>query len=323
MRSLLVAVTLLALGACEDRPQIYLDMSPEPDLDATQDIVGPPGPDITVGPAVTLTLATYNVRDFFDATDDPAHQDELPAAAEVDAKVKKLGAALRELKADVLALQEVENIAMLQRLNTEVSTLGYKEARLVPGNDMRGINVALLSRYPVVLQISHKNDTFLSPDGGTTKYGFSRDCLEMTIEPSQGRRLILLINHFAADDGSADAETRRHAQAARVRQIVDAALKNNPAANLAVVGDLNDQPGTKTLTLITGGTPALYDATSTIASADRWTHIYSGKKEQLDYVLLAPGLKDDLVSGSPAIPHTTTFKDASDHYPISAKFTLK
>jgi endonuclease/exonuclease/phosphatase family metal-dependent hydrolase len=241
----------------------------------------------------------------------------------VDAKVKKLGAALRELKADVLALQEVENVGMLQRLNTEVSTLGYKEARLVPGNDIRGINVALLSRYPVVLQISHKYDTFLGVAGGTTKYGFSRDCLEVTIEPSQGRRLMLLINHLAADDGSADAEARRQAQAARVRQIADQALKSNPSANLAVVGDLNDQPGSKTLQLLVNGTPPLHDAASTIAAADRWTHIYSGKKEQLDYLLLTPGLKDDLVSGSPTIPHTQTFKDASDHYPVSARFTLK
>jgi endonuclease/exonuclease/phosphatase family metal-dependent hydrolase len=213
---------------------------------------------------------------------------------------------------------------MLQRLNSEeLSGLGYKEARLVPGNDVRGINLALLSRYPVVLQISHKNETFLGVDGGTIKYGFSRDCLEVTIEPSQGRRLVLLINHLAADDGSADALARRQAQAARVRQIVDAALKGNPSANLAVLGDLNDQPGTKTLQLLVNGTPALYDATSTIAAADRWTHLYSGKKEQLDHMLLAPGLKDDLVSGSPTIPHTQTFKDVSDHYPVSAKFSLK
>lgn len=328
MHSFRLAVSLLTLlAACEERPQIYLDLTPAPDggsdLDPNQDH-GPPRPDITVGPPVTLTLATYNVHDFFDSTDDPAHQDDVPAATVVDAKVKALGAALRDLKADVVALQEVENLALLQRLNSEqLSTLGYKELRLVSGNDIRGINVAILSRYPIIFLISHLKDTFPGVDGDTTKYGFSRDCLEATLEPSQGRRLLLLINHLAAIDGSADANNRRYAQAARVRQIADAALKNNPSVNLAVLGDLNDLPGSKTLQLLINGSPQLHDTTSTIPAADRWTHTYSSKKEQLDHLLLAPGLKDDLIAGSPTIPHTQTFKDASDHYPISARFTLK
>ena len=52
--------------------------------------------------------------------------------------------------ADIIALQEVENVAILERLRTEyLADLGYLPAILVEGTDTRGIDVAFLSRLPL------------------------------------------------------------------------------------------------------------------------------------------------------------------------------
>jgi endonuclease/exonuclease/phosphatase family metal-dependent hydrolase len=277
--------------------------------------------DITVGPPVQLSLATFNVKDFFDTDNDPKHKDELPSSSAVVAKIKKLGLALRKLKADVLALQEVENLPLLNKLNSqELGSLGYKHVRLIEGNDIRGIDVALLSRFEVTSAKSHKWDTFYGIDGSTQKYGFSRDCLEATVEPSPGRKLYLLVNHLRASTSPyQESLDRRQAQAKRVREIADEILKKRPSANLAVLGDLNDKPGTKTLSLIQQGPPTLFDLVTLLPQSQRNTF----KTTQLDYILVSPGLKDDYTSGSVSIDHTTVMQDVSDHYPVKASFTLQ
>jgi endonuclease/exonuclease/phosphatase family metal-dependent hydrolase len=322
-------INVLASGACSTEGSLS-----NADLDqgvGAADLVpedhGPkPTTDITLGPPVQLSIATFNVRNFFDEADDPQHLDTVDTLDEVAAKVAAIGKGLRRLDADVVALQEVENKQLLERLNQEeLQSLNYQYVRLVEGNDVRGIDVALLSRFPVKRLISHAQETFKGVDGDNTKYGFSRDCLEVALEPSQGRELILLINHLRATEWSERSESiaRRQAQAQRVREIVDGILKYSPQANLAVIGDLNDTPGSKTLDLIIKGTPALIDPALNVPAAERYTTKYDGKKEQLDHILLAPGLASDLGTGSVTIDHGSEFSATSDHFPVKASFTLE
>lgn len=52
---------------------------------------------------------------------------------------------------DIIAFQEIENVAVLNRLRTQfLPQAGYAEPVLVEGNDLRGIDVAFLTRLPVV-----------------------------------------------------------------------------------------------------------------------------------------------------------------------------
>jgi endonuclease/exonuclease/phosphatase family metal-dependent hydrolase len=330
MRSSLFVLLLVAAAACSGDDNGFVDHDSAPPLDVAPQVDAAADLflqlDSTVGPPVTLTVATFNVENFFDELDDPDHLDDVYSAADVAAKITALGKALRQLKADVLALQEVENKPLLQQLNTqELATLGYAHVHLFEGNDVRGIDLALLSRYPVPKAISHVNDHFKGVDGDDTTYGFSRDCLEATIEPSPGRRLILLVNHLAATNWQNRAESiaRREAQANRVREIVDQNLVAYPGANLAVVGDLNDTPDSKTIQLIRDGNPALVDLLTLVPAAERYTTDFSGTKEQFDYILVSPGLMTDLVQGSVLADHAAVFKDVSDHYPVIARFTLQ
>jgi endonuclease/exonuclease/phosphatase family metal-dependent hydrolase len=331
MRILLFVVPLLAACSDDGAGPSVKDSQPPPADHTSTDQAAIDGPasdrhiqwDITVAPPVTISVATWNVKNFFDEHDDPAHKDDVPTAAQVKAKIKELGAALRQLKADVLALQEVENKPLLDRLvSEELSSLQYKHVRLLEGNDVRGIDVALLSRYPVPKAIGHAKDIFKGVAPDTNNYGFSRDCLEATIEPAAGRRLILLINHLRATDGTDYAESvaRREAQAQRVREIADATLKAQPDANLAVVGDLNDTPDSKTIQLLRDGSPKLHDLLTLVPASQRYTH---AKKSQLDYILAAPGLSADLIQGSVTADHASVFGNTSDHFPVFARFKLE
>lgn len=322
--------------ACSDTGSFPAEAGPDGGGNQAQDFAaeagpldpdqGNPTPDIAVGPPVTLSVATFNVQNFFDEADDPTKSDTIFSKEEVAAKISQLGKAIRKLGVDVLVLQEVENKALLDRLNAEeLSSLNYAHVRLVEGNDVRGIDVALLSRYPVPRAISHTWDRFQAPEGGTQNYGFSRDCLEATIEAAPGRELLLLVNHLRATQWNEVEEslTRRHAQAKRVREIADQLLLGHPDRNLAVIGDLNDLPESETLKLIVDGSPKFVDITLTVPEQHRYTSVYKGEKQQIDHFLVSPGLQADLIEGSVWFDHSSEFSDTSDHSPIQAKFRLE
>lgn len=279
--------------------------------------------DIVLGDPVELSIATFNVENLFDSEDDPLHDDTVVSATALSAKIKEVGKALRRLDGDILALQEVETLDLLERLNTQELNSRYVDIAFIVGNDIRGANVALLSRYPIIDIKSHVQETFKGVDDPQNTYGFSRDCLEVTVEPSAGRTLKLLVNHFRAKVGGDSGEQQRYAQAKRVREIANAILSKNADANVAIVGDLNDTPSSRTLQILHAGTPELYDVLDAVPQAQRYTTIFSGDKEQIDYILVSPGLKGDLISGSATIDHDDIYSDTSDHFPVKARFIVR
>ena len=307
-------VLILVVAACSDDTTSATDGGlPSPDGPNSQ-------LDVTIAPPVTFTLATWNVKNFFDEKDDPGLSDTVLTLAEVQAKMKKLGSAIRALNADVLVLQEVEKLDLLQRLNKgQLGNMGYKEVWLSEGNDLRGIDVAMLSKFKVLQYISNAKDTFPGVQDPNKNYGFSRDCVMAKLELGAGRELRLLINHLRAGGGFTDLR-RREAQAQRVRVLADMVLKGDPLANLAVIGDLNDDANSDTLKLIRDKSPALFATTSLLPASGRKTF---RKSQQLDYILVAPGLKADLDQTSVTVPYDNLFSSTSDHYPIRVKFTLK
>lgn len=141
-------------------------------------------------PTVTsppITIMTFNVENLFDNIDDPDKDDKdfLPIAeknttahraacarveveswrnrcatidwsdAIVEAKLAAVAATILQVNEghgpDVLALQEIENIGILERLrNGYLGEAGYLPGILVEGADARGIDVAFLTRLPLV-----------------------------------------------------------------------------------------------------------------------------------------------------------------------------
>ena len=134
----------------------------------------------------TVTVMTFNVENLFDNIDDPEKDDKayLPLAAKqsaahkracneievnrwrdecldldwnddiLDHKMTVIAATILQVNdgrgADIIALQEIENLAVLEQLRTGyLPNAGYLPAILVEGTDARGIDVAFLSRLPI------------------------------------------------------------------------------------------------------------------------------------------------------------------------------
>jgi len=136
--------------------------------------------------ARSVTIMTFNVENLFDNVDDPGKADgdylpiELKQTAQHRATCGRLrfkswqqrclnidwndDIVARKLQAvaetilqvnnghgpDIVALQEVENIGILERLRNEyLHDAGYLPGILLEGRDSRGIDVAFLSRLPL------------------------------------------------------------------------------------------------------------------------------------------------------------------------------
>lgn len=284
----------------------------------------------------TVSLATWNVRNLFDDQDEPGKVDDPTDTATMNAKLDAVTTALLALDADVVALQEVENRtvldALVKRINdrhgSQNTAKKYVDSKIIDGNDPRGIDVAVLSRYKVDPYTPHLWDKFKGVGSDQNEYRFSRDCPEAHIKLPNGRILVVLVNHLKATTSNPyDDEQRRKAQARRVREILDALLAKDAGADVAVVGDLNDVPGSATLGQILSPAPQVTDVTTAVSAADRYTTKFKDsatkKYKQFDYILAAPGLAADLSPGSVEIHHHAVFGGTSDHYPVKAVFKVR
>lgn len=281
MRPLLVAV--LALAACE--PSLSQPRhGSRPGRGAAQ-----------------VRVATWNVHDLFDEVDHlvpPGDLDLVLTPAEVETKLAAVAAVLVRLDADLILLEEVENVDILERLAREA---GYPSARLVEGNDPRGIDVAVLSRLPLVAYASHLHDR--APDG---RLLWPRDCVEAHADVG-GRRVVVVGSHFSSalsDDG-----TRRTWQAARMREIAEAVAAEDPDALVLAGGDLNDDPASAALAPLLGD-GAWIDAAP--AGAATWPA--TSPTERLDYLLVRAGSAEAVTAAW--IDAGADVARASDHRPV-------
>lgn len=98
---------------------------------------------------------------------------------------------------DIVVLQEVENVGILERLRNEhLADAGYNEAILVEGDDLRGVDLAFLTRLPVAAPPTLKRADF--GDATEERVADTRDILEATFELPDGSLLTGYAVHFPA-----------------------------------------------------------------------------------------------------------------------------
>ncbi|BDG08234.1 endonuclease/exonuclease/phosphatase family protein [Anaeromyxobacter paludicola] len=257
-----------------------------------------------------LRLVTWNVHDLFDESDDPLTQDPVPRPDTVARKLARVGAVLARLDADVIVLQEVESLALLERLarGPPLAALGYVHLHLTEGRDPRGIDVAVLSRRPLARCVSH-----LADRDAAGAHLFSRDLSEVHLAVA-GRPVVLLAAHLASKREPQDA--LRAAQAARADAIARDLLSGLPGALVVVAGDLNDLPGSAPLRPLLAD-PLLADLGALVAPADAYTYTPPAYRGRLDYLVASANALDWLarveVAGGDDV------EAASDHRPVLAE----
>lgn len=203
----------------------------------------------------------------------------------------------KDTEADIIALQEVENLDTLKNFCTEYNlSKTYPYKLLIDGNDPRLIDVAVLSKYPFERILTHQY-----VKDSQNKKVFSRDCLELEFM-IEGKSFMLFINHLKSmfdltnpKDGRANTASRRKLQVDALLQIVEERLKKkvNTAA-FAIVGDFNDYPSTDSSLKKLFDTSWLTNVVDRLPKEEKWTHFWDNNKlpeeeryKQLDYLWIS------------------------------------
>ena len=220
--------------------------------------------------------------------------------------------ALAATRADVCAVQEVENLVTLTTFHNKY--LSRWTDRVLPhhvlceGNDRRGIDVGLLSRLEIVRTVSHAQASFASlgikPPKGVhaNERVFRRDCLEVDIL-KDGAVLTLFVCHFKSMHGGREKSRKiRDGEARGVRAIIQSRFANPAQENWVILGDLNDYLEIDGTADSAHGLGALLDNGFAYDMAllclkvpkERWSHYYPVLKQYsaLDHILLSPRLVD-------------------------------
>jgi endonuclease/exonuclease/phosphatase family metal-dependent hydrolase len=229
-----------------------------------------------------------------DGRDDWIGWVELRKAAVNEIAMMNTGRVIRDVNADVLAVVEAEDRIALSHFSEQVlASVGgvpYPNIMLIDGNDQRGIDVGLMTKagYDIGAMRSHVGE------GGPATPVFSRDCPEYQVTTPQGEVIWVLVNHFKSKGfgNQADNNRRRLAQAKEVAGYV-ARLQAEGFANIAVMGDLNDTPGSAPLApLFQAGLRDVSDFSGfdTGEFAGKGTFGLGNDGDKLDYILLTPPL---------------------------------
>lgn len=241
---------------------------------------------------------------------------------------------------EIIALQEVENIIVLQAIADRIQKSGGPKyhAVLFEGNDLSGIDVGFL--VDASLQIRQKKQLFkhrrLPPKFSPL---FSRPPL--LIEVCRSECLTLINVHLRSMRGLRSAgkgrrvALKRRAQADELAIWIDHFQHSNPAQFLLVAGDLNAlQPADKYVDVVGHliGNPDnegrrftskdrikndLENLTLRISPSNRYSYLYKGKKQILDYMLASRNFSQRLKS----IRFGSIDRDFSDHAGLLAEFS--
>ncbi len=318
----------------------------------------------------SVKIATYNVENLFDLHYDGSEYNEyIPNtswkwnAQTYRKKINNIARVIVDLHPDIIALTEIESDMALKDLQKELSRQGlYLRYRAIADKKQTAVKNAILSRFPI-----RKKEIAVSQSRST------RNILEAAIS-IEGKPLYIYVNHWKSKAGP---ESKRIAYAKALKRHLETLP---PQSHYILSGDFNahyaehksfvrkrkhnDTHGVTGINHILNtidGNGALYTRKTLAKDGHynlwmelpehaRWSHIFKGKKEALDHMILSPSLLDQKGSHyvldsfeafkadylfskskkwlyrwqrSRSRPYFHTGKGYSDHLPITAQFYLE
>ena len=284
-----------------------------------------------------LKVASYNLQNFFDVFDDPYTSDEQTAPKSRE-QLQAAADAIVALDADVVGLIEIESESALQAMVYEMMPdAGYKYVAVGPTNSTRGINLGVLSRAPIVSLTSHRLQELTLPDHPGREWRFARDLMQVRLQVQPDRIMDVFIAHFKSKHDSAgdpESKTWRRAEAVAAKKMIDHAIAQQLALHpdrdpwVLITGDLNDTPGSATLSALLAPAKAgksfeLIDVHSHLPASRRITYLREPYRSTIDYVLTSAGLAKRSVAKLTGVPTDEDKLGASDHAPVYATFNLE
>ena len=315
----------------------------------------------------TLKIATYNVENLFDLEKSGYEYKEYIPYTKANwnertynIKLKNIAKVIKDIDADIIALQEIESLKALKDLRFTLKRIGlyypyYKIANLKNTT----VKVALLSKIPFV---------YTTEIAVTSSYKY-RNILEAKFK-LHNKALYLLVNHWKSKAGP---ESMRIISAKKLQKRVQELGTNKNIIALGdfnsdyeeyikfkrkrklnntdgitginhILGTINYKNNSKNTTINRGDFYNLwYDEQN---NTKRFSYIYRGKKEAMDSILITNALldgqgieykTDSIHAFSPSYlfrkkslnrwyikwtkPRRHYGKGYSDHLPVIAEFT--
>ncbi len=272
---------------------------------------------ITSIQAATFKVASYNVENLFDLTTEGTEYPEyIPnntfgwTKNVADIKYNNIARVIKDLQADLVALQEVESKEALISLRNRLKELGADYPYLaIADSKATSVKCALLSKFPIIenkeIRVDYDNKV-------------ARSILKVTLDIA-GNRIILFINHWKSKNGP---ESMRIVQAKTLLKEIE---KLNNDADFILIGDfnsnyneyqtfldfdrLNDTAGITGINhilrtikdsemvnekILTGQTANdyLYNLWLEVRKNRRWSYMFFGSKESPDSIIVSRGLYD-------------------------------
>jgi predicted extracellular nuclease len=271
--------------------------------------------------AEKFCIATYNVENLFDAKKDGTEYKEfIPSKygwseEEAENKLKNTLRVLKDLDSDIIALQEVENEALIIRLKNEMGFNYHAFSK----NKNAAIGLGLISKYEII-----KMQSF-----SLKGYDRFRPILHVKIK-TDSETFSVFVNHFPSLN---NPNSTRIAYSNALNHY----MLNSGESKSVLLGDFNmvdfeDSPLKEALG------ERVYDLWNELAKKSRWNYVYKGSRNALDRILLSKSLlkneglryekksfsvfKDKYLLDSKNAPKGN-FKGFSDHLPLKACFETK
>lgn len=316
----------------------------------------------------TLTIASYNVENLFDLDKSGLEYDEyIPNDSSewnqrnYKIKLENIAQVIKEIDADIIALQEVESLQALIDLRFALKQNGlYYQYYSIADKKNTTVKVALLSKIPFVY----------SKELSVTQTDEHRNILETKFKIDD-KDFYLFINHWKSKTGP---ESKRIISAKTLMKRVD---EIGFEKNIILLGDfnsdyeehvkfarkrnLNDTDGKTGINHILGSInqqnkashvnfakDSFYNLWYDTKEEKRYTYIFKGEKEAMDNILISQSLLNSkeisYINGtitnfekeylfkksninrweiSRAKVKKHKGKGYSDHLPVVAKFSIK
>lgn len=195
-------------------------------------------------------IGFYNIENLFDTEDDPAINDAdfLPTGMyqwtneRYQIKLANMSKVIAGMRPDIIGLVEIENRKVLEDLVTHSNLTPFRY-QIVHFNspDERGVDVALLYRPSIFKPFQTNAIAVVDP----SEPGFKTRDMLWVKGLYMGDTLHVVVNHWPSRRGG--KEDKRLVAAQTLRNVVDSVLAVNPASNIVIMGDLNDDPNNRSV----------------------------------------------------------------------------
>lgn len=276
-----------------------------------------------------VTVASFNLENFFDdeRNSDNVRNETMLAKEYFAKRLSKASLAVRRVLSspDVLAVIEVENLKVLEKLAARINSDAVAEgkpnpnytAHLEEGNDIRGIDSGFLvksSKVKAVETVQLAKAEKFDAGAGDDAFLFDRPPYLLRAEVADAKTgkpfdFTVIVNHFKSYRGIDDpadgdrVRRKRRLEAEWLARFVADRAKTNPTERMIVVGDFNAfqfsdgyndligiLKGKSDANVVAPSTAAyqtgLIDLVDYVEAKNRYSYVFGGSAQVLDHILI-------------------------------------